>query len=209
MTPTISLPVSIGTATFTAPGGDCTVAHSGITAGDLVVLTVAGTDGDGIGVADVSVPGEYFSNAVAGIWYLTAASNHAAGDIAVTFDDYSVGNWAFSVLRATGIAASPLDKTATATGIGTTPSSGATATLSQADELVIGVVSTQGPVADSAGTWQLGLTAINRVGVGSGISGATVSDAYAITTTTAAVEAHKHSITSRNWTASVATFKGA
>lgn len=47
---------------------------------------------------------------------------------------------------------STLDQIASGTGTSTSPSSGAASSTTQADELLIGVIGTEGPVGDSAGT---------------------------------------------------------
>lgn len=51
---------------------------------------------------------------------------------------------------------SPLDKTASSTGASASPSSGATATLSQADEIAIGAVGMEHDLASSSGSWTTG-----------------------------------------------------
>jgi len=50
----------------------------------------------------------------------------------------------------------PLDKTASATGTSGSPSSGATATLTQADELVIGAIGMEHKLTESTGSWTTG-----------------------------------------------------
>jgi hypothetical protein len=209
----IGTPTSIGTATCGVGTSDpLEIVQSGIAAGDLVVVSHACNDA-GVGVDSVTVDGESFSQAVADangrcdIWYLKAASAHTA-DIVVTFADVTGGNHALSVLKcATGIADSPLDKTHAGNGTGTTPSTGASGTLSQAPELVIAAIATMGPVADAAGTWNV-VTGIDRVGVGSGGTAATIASGYGEVLEQAhSVTVSKSGITSRAWGACVATFK--
>jgi hypothetical protein len=208
----LGTPVSIGTGTANGPGADSTLAHSGITAGDLVVFGFASKDDFLVTIISVEVGAEAFTEAISdyrsGIWYLKATADHAAGNIIITFSDASEGKWAWAAARVTGVADSPLDKTAQATGTGTTPSSGATATTSQASEFCFGVVGTQGPVADNAGTWSGSFASpLSRTGVGGGSAAATVATSYLNSTSAAAITASKTGITSRMWGACVATFK--
>jgi PhoD-like phosphatase len=92
---------------------------------------------------------------------------------------------------------------------GTTPSVGPTGTTTQANELLIGVIGTNGPVEDTAGTWNNSFTAGSRVGTtgGSAADNWTVSMGYRIVSATGTYTAQKSGITSRNWAAAIATFK--
>jgi hypothetical protein len=121
---------------------------------------------------------------------------------------------ACTVYKVTGIQDSPLDKNAGATGSSTSPSSGATAALAQADELVIGSVATLGPSGDTAGTWTTGTSNVSgneqRLGTTGSTSttNATASSAAEIVSATTAQTAAKTSITSRAWAASIVTYLG-
>jgi hypothetical protein len=103
-----------------------------------------------------------------------------------------------------------LDQTKTATGSGTTPSSGATATTTQAEELLIGAVGTEGPVGDPVGTWSNSFIAGPRAGTALSTADAnvTASMGYRVVTVAGAYTAAKTGITSRDWAAAIATFKG-
>lgn len=112
-------------------------------------------------------------------------------------------------------ATSPFDASSTGTGTSTSPSSGASATLAQSDEIVIGGVGTEGPYEDTAGTWTTGTGNVSgnekRYGTtgGGAASNITCSVAAEIVSATTAQTAAKTGITSRDWAAAVATFKGA
>jgi hypothetical protein len=104
---------------------------------------------------------------------------------------------------------STLDKTASSTGSSTSPSSGATSTTTQADELLIGLVGTEGPQGDTSGTWGDSFTLGPRAGTSGGTddTNITISMGYRIVASTGAYTAGKTGITSRDWTALIATFK--
>ncbi len=103
----------------------------------------------------------------------------------------------------------PLDQTASSTGTGNSPSSNATSTTSQANELLIGLVGTEGPGGDSAGTWSDSFETGPRFGTTDGTedTNVTISMGHRIVSATGAYTAAKSGITSRDWTALIATFK--
>lgn len=111
--------------------------------------------------------------------------------------------------KVTGAAATPFDQQASGTGTSSSPSSGATATTTQADELVFAAIGTNGPSGDAAGTWSGGLGALTRLGTtGSGATtNWTLAAAYNIVAATGAQTGAKTGITSREWGACVATYK--
>ncbi len=92
---------------------------------------------------------------------------------------------------------------------GTTPNVGPTGMTTQADELLIGVIGTEGPVGDTAGTWSNSFSAGPRAGTTGGDANTnwTVSLGYRIVSSTGAYTAQKSGVTSRNWAATIATFK--
>ena len=102
-----------------------------------------------------------------------------------------------------------LDQTHTGTGSSAAPSSGATLTTSQAEELLIGAIGTDGPDGDPAGTWENSFTAGPRLGTTGGAADAniTASMGWRIVSATGAYTAAKSGITSRAWAALIATFK--
>lgn len=151
------------------------------------------------------------ANVVSSIWSVVATTTaNASADILVTVVNSGTSR-AAAALKVTGNASSPFDKAATGIGTGTSPSSGATATLAQADEICIGAVGTEGPVEDAAGTWSNSFNNGQRDGTtgGSPASNITVSEGFLIVSSTAAQTAAKTSITSRDWAAAIATYKAA
>jgi hypothetical protein len=92
---------------------------------------------------------------------------------------------------------------------GTTPSVGPTSTTTQASELLIGVIGTEGPVSDNPGIWDYSFINGPRVGTSGGDSNTnwTVSLGYRMVSATAAYTAQKSGITERYWAATIATFK--
>lgn len=105
-----------------------------------------------------------------------------------------------------------LDKTKAATGSSATPSSTATDTTTEAYELLIGGIGTEGPDGDLPGTWNGSVDENNqRLGTtGAGAaSNITVAAATRIVSATGTYTASKTGITSRDWAAAIATYKSA
>jgi hypothetical protein len=104
--------------------------------------------------------------------------------------------------------AGALEQSCVASGSGTTPSSGA-ATTTQNDELLIGVVGTEGPETDTAGTWQNSFTEGPRAGTTATTGNAeiTVSMGWQIVTSAGDYSAEKSGIASRDWAAAIAAYK--
>ncbi len=103
---------------------------------------------------------------------------------------------------------SPLDQTHTGYGSGAAPSSGATSTTTQADELLIGAIGTEGPDDDTVGTWDSSFLAGPRLGTTGGTADTNITAelGYRIVSAAGAYTASKSGITSRDWAAMVATF---
>jgi len=105
-----------------------------------------------------------------------------------------------------------LDRINTGSGSGTSPSSGATSTTTQANELLIGAIATEGPHNDPPGVWLNSFTEGSRLGTNFGSTGGddtdvTVSLGWRIVGSTGAYSAAKGSLpTSRDWAAATATF---
>jgi uncharacterized repeat protein (TIGR02543 family) len=108
-----------------------------------------------------------------------------------------------------------LDRTHTNTGAGSTaPTSGATSTTTQADELLIGAVGLEGPNYDAPSIWVNSFTYGPRLGTtfgtctGGGDTDITVQLGWRIVGGTGAYTAQTVSLnTSRDWAAAIATFK--
>lgn len=90
----------------------------------------------------------------------------------------------------------------------TTPSCPATATTTQAHELLVTYLATRGPVTDAAGTWGDGFNDGVRGGTTSGVaSECTISTAWKIVNATGDYSSSKSGITSRYWGAAIAALK--
>ena len=119
------------------------------------------------------------------------ASHASAGDLAIN---------AYSV---TGLAQSALDKTAAAKGSSTSPSSGATATTSHANEFLWGTIG-YATIAKPSGTWSDGFISGAQFTNTGGISG--VEDGYKTVSATGAYTAAKAGVDKDAWTAVIATY---
>jgi hypothetical protein len=110
----------------------------------------------------------------------------------------------------TGLANSdPLDLMSSTTGTSTAPSSGATSTTMQSDELLIGLIGTEGPQDDDPGIWGDLFTDGPRQGTtgGGDDTNVTISMGYRIVSEIGSYATSKSGITERDWTALIATFK--
>lgn len=136
------------------------------------------------------------------IFYLPIASGATAS---ATVSWTSLHSAVMAVSTVQGIVtASPLDKVQQATGNSTAPSSGATATTSQAVEIAFGAVGTSTTgVVD--GTWSNSYTPGQSIAIA---AGATIHEGYLILSSTGAQTAAKTGITTGRWGAAVATFLG-
>ena len=103
-----------------------------------------------------------------------------------------------------------VDQTHTGTGSGTAPSSGATAVTTQADELLVGAVGTEGPQQDITGIWDNAFNTGDRRGSGdsTATNNVTIADGWKIVSATAAYTASVSTITTEDWATAIATFKG-
>jgi hypothetical protein len=219
--------------TYVADIGTNTIKNSGIAnlvvtttadiaAGDDIIIAYATDPSQDLNIAVTDSVGNKYQQAAMGInvgnlrAYTFAAYNVTAlpsgGTITITQTVYSTTAVAaraavVSVFR--GLAPSgALEQTNTSSGSSTTPSSGAATTI-QADQLLIGVVGTEGPGTDDAGTWGNSFTAGPRAGTTAttGDAEITVSMGYQIVSAAGSYTAAKSGMTSRDWAASIATFK--
>lgn len=208
----IGTPTAKG-STSTKVDGFLTIAGVTLAAGETLIVDIVFTaanfiDGDVTWGANVMTPltARAGSNAAVQSFYYYSAGG-GTGDVSANFDGVISG-----VMLASGVtvlSATPLDKEATATGTSTTPSSGATATTAQADELLWGHVGTNGPDGDTAGSWDGSFTGLTRLGTtgGGATTNMTGSNGYRIVSATGTYSAAKSGITSREWCATIATFK--
>lgn len=214
--------------TYTAAGtaqdysllGVTTLTITNVTAltGDAIVVGITSDlDPDFTTTSTVAWSGGTFSsrslNAVAPIVSIVAAYNVTGGTHDVTIDMSAAppNAVAATVVVIHPIKSSPQDRTRTASGSGTTPSTSASAATTQASEIVLGFIGTSGPDGDDAGTWSNGYTAGQRKGTTAGALpglNVTIADGYKVLTATGAQTAAKTGITSADWAASLITLKG-
>jgi hypothetical protein len=214
--------------------GDIGSAQSKTAGTSLAVTTTAAVvAGDDIMVAFAADPAATVSSVgdSAGNTYNEAISVTNSGDVVTyIFAAYDVNalssgstitiNHASATARAAvvsvfrGLANSAvLDQTHTGTGSSTSPTSGATSTTTQADELLIGAIGMEGPNVDCPGTWSYSFTDGLRLGTSFGSSSGgdtdiTVGLGWRIVGATGAYTAAKSGLaTSRDWAAAIATFK--
>jgi len=120
----------------------------------------------------------------------------------------SVTARAMSVAEFSGLAVElTKDQTKSATGTGTSPSSGATSTTIYPSELLIGAIGVEGPIEDSftpGASW----TALNRAGTSGNpaASNITINSEYRIVPAHGTYQADG-TITSRDWAAAIATYR--
>lgn len=144
-------------------------------------------------------------------WQLDNAPG-GTGDLVFDCSSFETGPSAIAayITEVTGApTSSASDRTVSANGSSTSPSSGATAALSQNDEIAFGTIATAGPNGDTAGSWSNGFTNGQRLGTTGGSSDVTVSEGYKIVADGAAQTAAKTGITSRAWSAICSTIKQA
>lgn len=141
--------------------------------------------------------------------YIYSLTNVTAGTGNIVVSA-GTGVKALTANAVSGLATSSmLDKQAAAVGTSTTPSSGITATTTQAAEFLFGCIATNGPDGDAAGSWGSGFQAGQRLGSTGNptTSNMTASDGFLEVSQTAAYSAAKSGITSSAWAAAIATYK--
>ena len=196
----------------------------GFSVGDVIIALHAGDDGDGTKIelwraaglyeesTTVDVVASNSGNVVTQILRLTVSVDapFGGGYPYIRVRGTNLVARAAAILLLTGLDSTPFDKSSTGTGSGTTPSSGATATTSQADEILIGAVGTEGPDGDAAGTWSNSFNNGQRLGTtgASAAGNVTISEGYLVVSSAAAYTAAKTGSTSRDWAAAIATYKG-
>jgi hypothetical protein len=146
-------------------------------------------------------PGKGSSGVYTSIFSLYSA---AGGTGSIVASHPSGGDLAFNASSVTNLAPSALDKTSSAEGSGTSPSSGATATTTKGNEFLWAAIGYAGNMTAS-GAWSDGFTAIAQfAGTGGGIGG--VDNAYKTVSSTGAYAAAKTGVTKDSWNAAIATY---
>ncbi len=222
---------ALGTAQ--AKGGDAltlNVAEGAISIGDTIIACGAkvaygvtakmnyprfyydGVNDEGIDTEDVYA--ENTDNVGAVLWRAVVSNASSAGAFIRVSSNVNPLVRAFTAYKVTGLATTPLDKTATGTGNSTDANTGTTATLSQADELVIGFSAVNDEIDDPHGTWTTGagyvsgneqFAATNGGGDSSNVQAHSVAEIVSATTAQTGIDAGHHST---NWAALIATYKG-
>ena len=217
---TISYLGSLGTAVSKTSGTELVITTTlAVSSGDDILVAIATDPNSSLVVSITDAAGNSYSQVGATVissgnvrTYLFAAYNVNAmatgSSLTITASPAVTARAAVAALFRGLDDNNPLDQTASATGSSTAPSSGATATTAQADELLIGVVGTEGPDGDAPGAWDGSFTTGPRLGTAGGTADTniTVSLGYRIVLSTGAYTASKTGITSRDWGAMIATF---
>lgn len=190
-----------------------------VAVGDYIVIVVASDAGctsitsscfTAIGTPDVGATNS--GNVVTQIFSKIATIAGTAGVSTISVLHANDGDAiAAAAIKITGLSASPVDRSAVGTGTGTLPSTIPTDALSQAQEICIGAIGTEGPPTDAAGTWSNSFSAGQRDGTDTAgaASNVTISEGYKIVAATTAQSATKTGVTSRDWAAAIATYKDA
>jgi len=198
--------------TFQSKAGTLTYTLTGVVVGETGSCLVVAIDLDSVGSVDGVTWGgvamTLIDSATQGYVYALPNATAGTADLVVDCTSNSSVYIAFVVTEVTGCKVAPVDKFAHASGTSTTPSSGATAALTQKPELLLGFVMTSGPVEDAAGTWSNSFNVGQRNGTTGGTASlnSTVSEGYLVVASTSAATAAKTAITSRAWEAFIVTF---
>ena len=217
----ISFIRDLGAAQSKTAGTSLTITTTAaVSAGDDIIVTFA-TDPAGA-VSSIS-DGSNTYNQVVDVTnsgnvrtMIYAAYNVAAlaSGATITINHASTTARVAQVLVFRGLAnSSVLDQTHTGTGNGTTASSGATSTTTQASELLIGAVGREGPHSDAPGIWGNSFSARLHLGTNYGTYGGddtnvALSSSFRIVGATAAYTASMSSFAdTRDWSAVIATLK--
>ena len=199
-TPTVTAKGSVGDEDVP----DLTIRQVNLKAGETLLVSCSDEGGD----AQV-----YWGDATL---HLDVAT-HGAGFYTTIFTFYSAaggtadivashatgGDLSINAYTVTNLAPSALDKMAAAQGTGTSPSSGATAVTSHANEFLWGTIG-YAANAKSTGTWIDGFTSGGQFMITGGGSG--VEDGYKAVSSTGAYTAAKAGIDKDSWTAVIATY---
>lgn len=183
---------------------DLTIRQVTLKAGETLLVSCDDEGGDA-GVTwngtslhqDVDVHGSGFYTTIFSLYSATGGT----GDIVAAHA--SGGDLTINAYAVTNLAPSALDKTSAAKGTGTSPSSGATATTSHANEFLWGAIgyATNGK---ASGEWSNGFTSGAEFTNTGGIGG--VEDGYKTVSVTGAYTAAKTGVDKDAWTAVIATY---
>jgi hypothetical protein len=200
----------VPTPTVTAKGSageedvpDLTLRQVSLKAGETLLVSCSDEGGDAEVYwgdtplhPDVASKGTGFDTKIFSLYSATG------GTADVVASHLSGGDLTFNAYAVTNLAPSALDKMAAAQGRGTSPSSGATAATSHANEFLWGTIGHF--AAKSTGTWNDGFTSGGQFKDSGGISG--VEDGYKTVSSTGTYTAAKAGIDEDTWTALIATY---
>jgi len=202
-----------GTFSGTTPSGSITTGSVTVGAtGSCLVVWIACLDG-GNGTFDgVTWNGQSFSSlgsngpgpVLSGVYL----ANVTAGSYPIVVDLTSAGTWdsyAITVTEVTGCTTAPADKFKGANGSSATPSTGASAALAQAAEIVIAACVWQNTAI--GGTWGNSFNAGQNDTAGAGLAAVAIEEGYKTVAATTAVTANKTSAPNKAWAIRLATFK--
>jgi hypothetical protein len=137
----------------------------------------------------------------------------ATGNVIITQPNLATSSAAMFAIQVAGLTANSFDKTAGVSNAGsTTPNSGATAATAVANEFLLGIISTNGPIADTVPTWGGDTaTAGQRVGTtgGSATTNEVLAEGFSIQSVIGARTSSATGITSRAWSCLITTYQGA
>jgi len=190
---------------------------SSVTSGNTVIVTIAMNYGAGGALScsdssgnsytvDLDVNDTFLRSVTCAAHNVTALTTSDT----ITVSHPSVAARAVSAHEFSGLTAvSTLDRTSFAGGVfDRFPDSGNTATTSQADELLIGNISVEGPVSDGF-TLGTGYTALARAGTSTAPTDVTVNPEYQIVSSTGIYSSDGTLSTDRWWIALVSTYRAA
>lgn len=207
--------VDKGTATAfddTTPINTCTKSAVAINNGQGVLVAIGAADEFGA-VSTVTWNGQALtllraqanaSNNRGEVWFKAQCAG-ATGDVVVTMTTSAQSaNIVIGVAEIQGVGAAAFDKTASNSGLGTSPSSGATTTTAQASEVLFGIVvsSLAVPVG---GSWGGSFTAFQAANTATGLNDIAISTGYRIVSATGTYTAQKSFATSGQWSAIIVT----
>lgn len=184
--------------------GDLTLRKVELKAGETLLVSCNDEGGD-VEIAwngtplhkDVGTKGSGFYTTLFSLY----SASGGTGDIVVTHD--SGGDLTINAYAVTNLAPSALDKTSSAQGMGTSPSSGATATTTHANEFLWGAIG-YATNSKASGTWNDGFTGGTQFTDTGGIGG--VDDGYKTVSSTGAYTAAKADVKKSAWAAVIATY---
>lgn len=201
------------TGTNTATPTVTTAFGASVTTGNLIVISVSNDSGLTGQITSITDTGgntytligtELAGSSVLGMYYAKNVTGGASFTVTVNWSEVSTGRVTVVAQEFSGCdTSSPLDQTAGTGATGTAVDTGATASTSQADELIVGGVSYDGV----ASTLTLGATFTNL-----GQSNKANASAGQESKVVSSVSTYNATFTigaSRNWEARVATFKAA